>query len=496
MKVYVKKEDKNPMFPGIIATVLSLAFAIVTFISRNTSGKTLSELFSEFGLEFLFALMSLVIGICCFYALVKHPKNYKAKLVNKNIEIYKNQQITYMEFSTMKKIEQEEDLIPKNYMCYTIGENNLIIGKDYALGIKEFNWEPKYVTEINNLCETNKNKVQKTIPSTSMTPVFFAVGAFCKVLVAICILGMLLYPKYTVGYIIVGTVYAIIAYRVTKAKKIWKIDNNIEKNENYFNWKLEKIKPLNNKQEKVGNVEIKQLIFVLVLLSTLWLVTLLKMSATTEDFVILSLPIIIVELIIVAMALYDIGYYKRLIKKHKVNITENVNIASIKQFNIFRTTATNSFSQYLIIDQNNNLIFKIKKADLLGRKLIICNQHDIKLGEIKSDLLSITSEYAVNIIDKTPFIVRAKFQFNSNYQIIGRKYYVKGDMRLIRNIIYDDKENDVAYISAVSHNNNNWYNIGDTEVLLAENVNNNIDIMMIALCITLGNLKKSIINHS
>lgn len=41
-------------------------------------------------------------------------------------------------------------------------------------------------------------------------------------------------------------------------------------------------------------------------------------------------------------------------------------------------------------------------------------------------------------------------QLHSNYQVIGRDYYVKGDTNLIRNIIYDNKENDIAYISAVS----------------------------------------------
>ena len=80
-------------------------------------------------------------------------------------------------------------------------------------------------------------------------------------------------------------------------------------------------------------------------------------------------------------------------------------------------------------------------------------------------------------------------QLHSNYQVIGRDYYVKGDTHLVRNIIYDNKENDIAYISAISKHDNNWYELGNMEISLNENVNNSVDIMIMALCITMGNFQ-------
>lgn len=135
------------------------------------------------------------------------------------------------------------------------------------------------------------------------------------------------------------------------------------------------------------------------------------------------------------------------------------------------------------------MILKIKKSNFIGNKFVICNPYNIKIGEIKSKLFSLTNEFAINIINEKPFIIRSKVQLHSNYQVIGRDYYVKGDTQLSRNIIYDNKEKDIAYISAVSKHNNNWYELGNMEVILSDNVNNSIDIMIMALCITMGNFQ-------
>ena len=207
-----------------------------------------------------------------------------------------------------------------------------------------------------------------------------------------------------------------------------------------------------------------------------------------DAFMIEYSMILFVELPIIIMILYNIGYDERLIKRHKVNIIENINIVDIKYFNIFRATKNATFPQYFIVDQNKNLIFKIKKSNFIGNKFVICNPYNIKIGEIKSKLFSF-NEFIINIINEKPFIIRSKMQLHSNYQVIGRDYYVKGDTNLIRNIIYDNKENDIAYISAISKHNNNWYELGNMEVILNDDVNNSIDIMIMALCITMGNFK-------
>lgn len=489
MRVFVKKEDKHTMIPGIFVTVIFLSFSVSIFVAFFKSGKSFVDALASFGTILLFAIIFFAFSLYFIYALIKRPKGYKAKLVNKKTEIYNGKQISYMKFSTQKERKQEEDFILSEYKCYTIGDNALIVDHDYSLRIKEFNWEPKYVEEINNLSENSKNKVASKVPNKTVIPVFFSVGLIFGGLLFLCILGMIIYPQYIPIYVIVGIFSGIALFMTFKGSKIWKTDNNIDQNEHDLILELEKIKPINNKQEKVGNIVIRHLLILLVVFPIVWFMILMKINLEKEAFMIVYPMILFAELPIIVMILYNIGYDTRLIKRHKVNISENVNIANIKYFNIFRPTKNVVFPQYFIVDQNKNLIFKIKKSNFIGNKYVICNSQSIKIGEIKSKLFSLTYEFVINIINEKPFIIRSKMQLHSNYQVIGRNYYVRGDTHLIRNIIYDNKENIIAYISAISKNSNNWYELGNMEVLLNNDVNNSIDIMVIALCITIGNFQ-------
>lgn len=488
MKVYVKKEDKNTIIPGIIVAIVFLSFSIGIFIAYFKSGKSFAEALVSFGITFFVAIIFFVFGVFFIYFLFKRSKGYKAKLVNKKIETYNGKQITYMEFNTEKEREQEEDFISSDYRCYTVGENNLIVGKDYLLRIKEFNWEPKFVDLINNSNKNFKNNVTSKVPNMSMIPIFLSIRLILYGWIFLCVLGIIKYPQYTFTYIMFGAFCGVPLYMMSKGSKTWKIDNNLDKNEKSLNLKLEKIKPINDNQKKVGNMTIRSLLILLLVFPVIWFILILVMNIPKEAFIIVFSMILFVELPIIVMILYNIGYDERLIKKYKINISENVDVDKIKCFSIFRPTKNATFSQYFVVDQNKNLIFKIKKSNFIGTKFAICNSHSTKIGEIELKLFSLTNEYVVNIINEKPFVVRSKMQLHSNYQVIGRDYYVKGDAHLITNIIYDSKENDIAYMSSVVKNNN-WYELGNTEVTLSANVNNSIDIMVIALCITMGNIQ-------
>ena len=78
---------------------------------------------------------------------------------------------------------------------------------------------------------------------------------------------------------------------------------------------------------------------------------------------------------------------------------------------------------------------------------------------------------------------------NHDYEIAGRSYYVKGNADLIKNVIYDKNDNEIAYTFAISQNNKNLYNLGNTRTIINDKIKNNIDIILIALCTTMGNLQ-------
>lgn len=238
------------MIPGIIVTIVFLSVSIGIFIAGITSGKSFIDVLASFGITLLFAIIFFGFGMYFLYALFKRPKGYKATLVNKKIETFNGKQITYMEFNTEKEREQEEDFISADYKCYTIGENNLVVGNDYLLRIKEFNWEPKYIEEINNSYEQKKNKVASKVPNMTMSPVFFSLGLFFGGQLFLCILGIIMYPQYTSTYIMFGIFCGAALFMTFKGSKTWKTDNNNEKDETNLNLELENIKPIDNIQKK------------------------------------------------------------------------------------------------------------------------------------------------------------------------------------------------------------------------------------------------------
>ena len=119
MKVYVKKEDKNTMIPGIIVTIIFLSVSVGIFIAFFKSEKSFADALASFGVTLVFAIIFFGFSMCFIYALFKWPKGYKAKLVNKKIETYNGRQITYMKFKT----EEIEELIQ---MGYINGSNSLL----------------------------------------------------------------------------------------------------------------------------------------------------------------------------------------------------------------------------------------------------------------------------------------------------------------------------------------------------------------------------------
>ena len=233
---------------------------------------------------------------------------------------------------------------------------------------------------------------------------------------------------------------------------------------------------------------IKQLFVCLLVIPAIWFLIILKMDIPRESIMNTFLMISFVELPIIIMILYTIGYDDRLVKKYKVNILENINIDNVKKFNIFKSTKIALFSQYFIVDQNRNLILKIKRSSLIGNNFVICDSHNIKVGEMK--YYGITGEFFIDMVNEESFTVRRDFEKRLNYQVVGRNYYVKSDTNLIRSIICDDKENEIAYITATSKDDVTWHDLDNAEVNLNKNENNNIDIMLISLCITMRKFRK------
>jgi len=215
MRVYVKKKNKNSTIPVIVMMIIFLSFPVGVFITFLKSGGSFVDTLLSIGDLLPFVILVSVFGIFCLCVLIKWPKGYKVKLVDKKIETYKGRQITNMLFRTQKENEQEEDFVSDKYKCFTKGENDLIVGNDYILKIKEFGWVPKFVEEISYFNRNKKNDF------TSKTSSKFDLSRF---VFSICTL-------------VISILIFIYFYEIYKTKDYIKTDaiitNNIEESSNY-----------------------------------------------------------------------------------------------------------------------------------------------------------------------------------------------------------------------------------------------------------------------
>ena len=225
MRVYMKKEDKNTNLTVFILTIIFLSFSVSLLIYLIVNKKSFIDALKLYGSVLIFVIIFLSFSIYFIYYLIKRPKSYKAKLIKKSSEIYNGKLITYMKFIVPKAGEKEDFF---EFECYTIGENNLILDKEYSLKIKELNWEPKCVEELQSVQNSLKNKV----PTITLFPVHILIELIFGSDLFFCILGLIMYPQYAVIYIIGGVFLAGALYTIFKLKNRQKIYNNIIQNEN------------------------------------------------------------------------------------------------------------------------------------------------------------------------------------------------------------------------------------------------------------------------
>lgn len=481
MKVYVKKEDKENRIPKIIAIISFLIFPAYIYYNVFESHMSFTNLLETYGIALVISTVFFLVAVMMIYTFFKKPKCYKATLIDKKVETYEKNKITYMTFKMKIKENQEDDYGHSICNCYTIEKNNLVIGNDYALGIKEFNWEPVFVTEIRN----NKDNIVKEIPKVSINPIFLLFTLITLTILVICIMGLINHPDSMISYLITVVCSILFLFIAHKVCKRWNDDHSSNHNAKDLNLKLKRIKKLDKNFTKVENIAIRKLIILLIVIFIIWFIVIINIKLTKINY----LTILFIEMPIILIILYYINYDERLIEKYKINVTDKIEIPNIKEFDIIIPFQRNIFAQYFIIDQNRNLLFKIKKTGFFENNFIICDFNDIKVGEITSSLFTLTSEFVVNLVNKKPFIIRLKMLLNHDYEIAGRSYYVKGNADLIKNVIYDKNDNEIAYTFAISQNNKNLYNLGNTRTIINDKIKNNIDIILIALCTTMGNLQ-------
>lgn len=455
-----------------------LVFSIAIFFHMastiNSTGSFLKAL-EEVNIGLLVSILFFICGIGMLFTLFKKPKRYSAKLISKNEECYQDKNVTSMIFELWAK----ENDSNKTCECFTYEQNELVVGKTYDVYVKEFNWEIRKVD-----CSV-KNDI-KTLPSQS--PLLFCFILIQLILgfdISLGILGIIYYKKYFVVYVIWIIFHiALILYSIKFFSQL-KSDNVTKKDALKI---LSRYEILSDSGKTVNNLIVRDLLINLLSIPLLWSVLLFLLGFfTVTNKVILFFPVLVPEIAILISILFHINYDAKLVKKYGLSTLPLTSVKGISDFKIIRSNTNTNFEKYFIINEDdNNLIYNVQKTGLLRKKYVVYSTDGKLVAEIRRFITSLCAEYVVRPINLKPFIIRVKNHVLYDCEIHGLdSYHIEGDVA--RNIIMNNNNEIVASI-LTKEENNNWYSLGDTETHLNE-CENNINIILISLCVTIGNLE-------
>lgn len=493
MKVYVKKDRKKNVLLGVIVMSLFIIIPIAVILRVLLDNGTFLDKLANWFIPVTWSLVLFYFGASLFYGFIKKPAYFGAVLISKSVEFYNGQKITNMTFKVNKPNRKEDDLGYSHFSCYTIGENDLVLEKKYLLYIKEFSWKVRRVEE----CLANEYR-EKEMKSVTLRPVFIAVEIMFLSIVIACVLGIVFYPEFIVTYACAGVLMLIPCITIIVMLVKYEKDdakNKVQNNEmNKYYKLLASLRPLEqNKKIAVNTMVLGTFIMMTMQLafSVLFLL-ILRAIFPFPLVIVMLLPLIVFVIPQICTMIFYSRHENRVIRKRNINIPESSNIENLNSFHVFKSSFFLPHHLWFVVNQDNNLIFKIKKNGIKFFRSIydICDVNDVRIGRIRSKIFSLSPFFIINMVNESPFLARLKIQVHHNYQIVGRDYYVKGTTHGTENVVVDNNDEELAYIEAVDEKGNGWRHFGHTRVILKEDTKDKIDILTIAVCVTMGNLKR------
>lgn len=507
IRVKMRKQDKQPIIPVLIATFVfgSIGVACIFRIISYFKDFNLEYFLNNIELSFFIILSLGALGLYFIFLFFKPSKNFLGELIKKETLVYEGKNICNMHF----KLKGRKSHL--NMCCYTEEENELTVGNEYVLKIKEFNWQIK---NISNRYETEKLSVVK---EPTLRPVFYLFFFFLGAGIAILVFKIC-YDLVHKNNILLDVIPLIIVitmmYYVLKMYRSFYDDNEIEHDKDL---KLQEQKMdnvlLNNKVLKRSNKKVPSmylriarktfltcliafLIIFLILNLNLLIInkSITKVVSLSKGSLVFYLGFITFLFILGCIRMLFMLKYKnydeKLIKDNMLNVSgEPINLKEILLYRIFRPTYSSVIEKYYIIDDKNNLLFRIDNDEIFSNKYVIIDNSNNKVGEICRKTFTGEYCYVIKLVDEAPFSIRRKLTINHDYEIIGRDYIIKGDAVGITNMVEDKSGNRIGSIKA-NQTKSEKFIIGDTIVKIEKPFENNKEIMLLAFSITVTNFHK------
>lgn len=222
MKVYVRREDKQIIFPAYFVTAFFLGFSICIFYSAFTMN--FIEFLKKGGMDFVIALVFFFFGMILLFYILKPRKKKIAKLIEKKLIGYNNKEVQLMRFKVIGKY----NIGAREYVCFTYKTNDLVVDKNYFIYVKESCDRIKKVgneisnDDLNKEIEKAKKRSSNVDYSTmGLTWVFIGVSMIFSSFILFSILGIIFYPEYRLIYFFIILIFVVpigIAFYLNKKK--------------------------------------------------------------------------------------------------------------------------------------------------------------------------------------------------------------------------------------------------------------------------------------
>lgn len=513
LKVKQKSSEKQPLILILIVTVIfaSIGIGIVYELIKMIINFDLDEFVTEFsaGGFNIFLLMGMgCFGFYFVYLLFKPPLKCLGILTSKKEDMYKGKKIWNLKFKINSK---NKDYVYST--CYTEEENTLEKGQKYIVCYKE------YTNKIVKVLEYDEN-FQKldSIQAPTLVPVFYFF--FFVFGCSIVFLIFKFFYDITNGNDVIGNLFvlALLSFILYGIYNLYKAfisdsedlvdDRNIQelkfKEDRKMRNVLARYPRLKENNRKVPSVFKRMAFYSFFKYFIAWIIFILFVnivvtSESGRNFFVLLIDnfkfycvfgffCVFFGFLNILFLLSYRKYDEKLFKKYNISVgKDKCEINDLKKFRIFRPTMNKEYQKYYIVDENNNLLYKVDSDGLFNNKYLIGDNLNNKVGEIVVKRFNFYT-YVIRLINEEPFCIRRKVNIDYDYVVVGRDYEVYGENSGIINVICDNNEKELAVVSANKTKKEN-YRMGDSSVLIKSDVINSEELVFISLCVTLGNFE-------
>ncbi|MGN0396393.1 MAG: hypothetical protein ACI4EF_13600 [Coprococcus sp.] len=154
-------------------------------------------------------------------------------------------------------------------------------------------------------------------------------------------------------------------------------------------------------------------------------------------------------------------------------------------FSVTRKTGMQETETFMVIDSAGTQVLTVKNSFLMPSIYNIEETDGCDIGVVKNSF-DMQRRLVVSLNGEASFSVRRRVQAGTGYEIDGLDFSIEGDYTGTGNVLLDLDGNEIATINA-QENEAGLYNMGSFDISVNPDYQNNIYIILVAVCVVIIN---------